>query len=165
VWVLVELFTVNKNIFFTYDLVFYFKIVSFLIISVFNVISDLKSHRVYSKIMIVMSAIWVVISFFSGLYVMFSVISGVIMMIFVFSLIIYFSKGGMGLGDMFYLVLFASMFGLFYSTLAFLFSFWSATLLIIVPYMSGKIDKKIKLPFGPFIFIGCVGALVVGWAV
>ncbi|HOV13005.1 MAG TPA: prepilin peptidase, partial [Spirochaetota bacterium] len=70
----------------------------------------------------------------------------------IFMIILFISKGGIGQGDMFYLCFFASMFGYIISFIAFLLSFWIATIILIIPYLLKKIDKKTKIPFLPFIF-------------
>jgi leader peptidase (prepilin peptidase) / N-methyltransferase len=70
--------------------------------------------------------------------------------------VFFLSKQGIGLGDMFYLAFFASLYGYALAVYAFILSFWIATAVLIIPYLKGKIDKKKKLPFSPFIFAGCI---------
>lgn len=81
----------------------------------------------------------------------------------VFLIIFFISKGGIGLGDMFYLIFFSSLFGYVFAAMAFLLSFWSAALVIIIPLFLKRINKQTKIPMMPFLFVGCVFALLVGY--
>jgi prepilin signal peptidase PulO-like enzyme (type II secretory pathway) len=66
----------------------------------------------------------------------------------------------MGLGDMLHMCLFSSGFGWVFGLLAFLFSFWSATLILLIPMLTGKVLRKSKIPFIPFQLLGMIIALL-----
>ncbi len=78
-------------------------------------------------------------------------------------LIFFISREGIGLGDMFFLAFFSSLYGYFFSIITFLLSFWFAFLIMIFPYLLKKIDKKTKIPFIPFLFIGSILAIIIGY--
>jgi prepilin signal peptidase PulO-like enzyme (type II secretory pathway) len=90
-------------------------------------------------------------------------LSGTSVMIMIFLSIYSISGKKIGLGDMLYMALFAASFGWLLGILAFLFSFWSATLILIVPMRLARINKQTRIPFIPFQFLGCLLAILAGF--
>ena len=155
-----ELISQNKRLFLNLDVIFIVKAVLFGITSIVNIIKDLKERTVTSSIFIILTIFSLLCQLFFIRNTFFLSFIAVLLILIIFSIIFILSKGGIGFGDMFYLGFFASMFGYFITIFAFLFSFWIATIVLIIPYLLRKIDKKTKIPFIPFIFAGCTGAIL-----
>jgi|GEM_PF-4697873 len=111
---------------------------------------------------LILSLLCLFIYVFIDIKIFINCLIGFIGVYFVFLLIFFISKGGIGLGDMFYLGLFASCFGYLFTITAFVLSFWIATIVLIFPFIIGRIDKKTKIPFIPFLFIGCFISICTG---
>lgn len=76
--------------------------------------------------------------------------------------LIYLGSGrkGIGLGDLFFFVFAAALFGHIIGILAFLFTFWSATLVMLPLYAAKKVTLKSRIPLVPFITAGTLLALI-----
>lgn len=64
---------------------------------------------------------------------------------------------------MFYLGFFSVTFGYFFSVIAFILSFWIATVILIIPYITKKLDRQTKIPFIPFLFMGSILSISIGF--
>ncbi len=153
----------NVNVFFKDYYLNFFRLFFFLIISIINIIYDLKRKKVFSILLIISSCLSLSFLLFYDCRIFINCFAGCIVIIIVFLLIFFISKEGIGLGDMFYLAFFSSLYGYFFSFISFLLSFWIAALVLIIPYLIKKIDKKTKIPFVPFLFMGCVFSIIIGF--
>lgn len=149
-----NLFLKNCNNFLTINLFFGIRAVFFLIISLINIICDIKHKKVYPLILIIFSAIFIISWVFIKPELILNIISAVLFSFFIYILIYLLSQGRTGLGDMLYLVFYASLFGAFFTVTAFLFSYWIASIILIAPLILKKINMKSRIPFIPFLFTG-----------
>jgi leader peptidase (prepilin peptidase)/N-methyltransferase len=76
--------------------------------------------------------------------------------------IIYISKGGMGFGDLKYFVLLGYAFGWELFFLLFLLSTGYGTIISIYLMAKGKVTRKSRIPFGPFISMAALTVLFFG---
>lgn len=156
-----ELIKQNKQLFLTFNYILLVKIALFITVSIPNIITDIKSKSVSSMLFIILTVLSLLYQLIFSKDTFFHSLIGVILIVTTFLIILLVSKGGLGLGDMFYLGFFASMFGFIISLVAFLLSFWIATLILIIPYLTKKIGSKTKIPLLPFIFAGCICGIVI----
>ena len=119
----------------------------------------------YSLLLFFVSIASLVFWFFYNRNIFFICFFGYIGTIIIFLLIFIISREGIGLGAMFFVGFFASLYGYYFSVIAFLISFWFASLVLIIPYCLKKIDKKTKIPLIPFLFIGCFITIIIGFVV
>jgi leader peptidase (prepilin peptidase) / N-methyltransferase len=160
--ILENLFEINKKLFLDPGINFIIRMIIFVLISICCVISDIKKGELPSIILIILSVVLLIFELFVDRNVFFNILTGAVMSSVLFGIIIFFSKGGIGLGDMFYQIFFASLFGCFFAAAGFLFSFWIATLVLIIPFLLKKIDAKKRIPFIPFMFAGFVSVILAG---
>lgn len=130
--------------------------------SIINIISDIKFKKVYSINLIITSMLGLTSWYLYNKILLINCLIGYFLISMIFLIIFFISRQGIGLGDLFYLAFFASLYGYFFSILAFLFSFWIATLILIIPYFLKRINLKTKISFVPFMFTGCLIALCIG---
>lgn len=156
-----DLITSNRELFLSFNRIFFIKVFIFVTVSVINSIKDMKSRNVTSLMFIILTLISLICQLFFSFNTFFSSLIGVIVTLIVFLIIYFLSKGGIGQGDMFYLTFFASMFGYLITIIAFLLSFWIAAIVLIIPYFMGKIKRNTLIPFLPFMFVGCLSSLLI----
>lgn len=80
-------------------------------------------------------------------------------------LIIFLSKGGMGIGDLKFFSLLGWVFGLELFFLLFLLAMGYGTLISIGLMAMGKVSRKSKIPFGPFISLAAITVLFYGYPI
>ena len=136
-----------------------------MIISILNILLDIRYKKVFSSMLIFSTLLSLVFDFFYNKTIFINCIIGCFFIITIFLVIYFISKGGIGLGDMLYLVFFSSLYGYFFSIMAFLLSFWSAAVILLIPYLLKKIDKKTRIPLVPFLFFGCTVSILIGFIV
>lgn len=103
-----------------------------------------------------LSALSIILIAFYDINIFINCLAGYIIIGLLFTAIYFISKEGIGLGDMFYMGFFASIYGVFFSVISFFVSFWIASLVLIIPFLLKKIDSETKIPIIPFLFSGCL---------
>ncbi|MCG8571100.1 MAG: hypothetical protein MJB14_13280 [Spirochaetes bacterium] len=88
---------------------------------------------------------------------------GSLFIILVFFLILLWKKNSIGWGDGVFFIFIASLFGGFFLILTFLLSFWLASLILVFFLSIKKISTKTKIPFVPFIVLGTMVTLFIGF--
>ncbi len=94
-------------------------------------------------------------------------ISGAILLALLFLIIGYFGKliykvDSMGMGDVKYAAVIGLLLGWEKGILAFIIAFFSAAVIIVIVSMYKKLSRKQRIPFGPFLSIGCFVAFFWG---
>ena len=163
--IIIDIFKKNAEIFFRLNFVTLVALLFFLVVSILNIINDLKNKKVFSIFLFFSSLAFLAFWGFYDINIFWVCLIGYVGVIVVFLCIFFISKEGIGLGDMLYLGFFASLYGYFFSIIAFFLSFWIATAILIIPFFLKKIDKKTKIPFIPFLFIGCFITILTGFIV
>lgn len=94
-------------------------------------------------------------------------INGAILLALLFLIIGYFGKliykvDSMGMGDVKYAAVIGLLLGWQKGILAFIIAFFSAAVIIVIVSMYKKLSRKQRIPFGPFLSIGCFVAFFWG---
>lgn len=94
-------------------------------------------------------------------------IAGAMLLAVVFYIIGYIGKliykvDSMGMGDVKYAAVIGLLLGWEKGILAFIIAFFSAAVIIVIVSMYKKLDRKQRIPFGPFLSIGCFVAFFWG---
>lgn len=169
---IIEIFLTQGATLFTPLSIFLCKLSLFIIISLINIIKDIKEREVYPALLIPAAILALVSNIFISRQLFLSALIGTAVIVTLFLMIYFISalllkkrgiEEGIGLGDMLYLALYAALFGHVAAIAAFLFSFWLATLILILPYLLGKIKGDKELPFVPFIFAGSLLNLLLAY--
>lgn len=139
----------------------------FSVISVALIIIDWREHRLPNSLTYTLFLILLVISFLQSLinrdYALLkrSLIASVVLVLF-YLLINLVSKGGMGMGDVKYgasIGIFTGSLGYTYTYVASMSAFFIGSLYGIALMVGRKANRKSKVPFGPFMFLGVLAAL------
>lgn len=158
--ILYDEFINNIETFLSLNFFFYLRMTFFLIISVINIITDIRQKKVFPFLLIIFSVLFVISWFFIKPPAVINVLIGIFIIIIIYLSIYFLTKGKTGLGDMIYFVFFSSMFGCFFSLIAFVLSYWIASAVLIIPLLLKKINMKSRIPFIPFLFSGCAIVLI-----
>jgi leader peptidase (prepilin peptidase)/N-methyltransferase len=116
--------------------------------------TDIGKREIPSILLIILSAIALIVEFFLNKTAFFYCLYGIIFSAAIFFAIYLISKRGIGFGDMFYLIFYSALYGVFFTVNAFLYSFWLGALVLMIPLLLKKIDRKTRIPFVPFLFSG-----------
>lgn len=169
---LIEIYLTQGETLFTPLSIFWVKLTIFIIISIINTVKDIKEREVYPALLIPAALLALLANFFIDKKLFFSALAGTVVIVALFLTIYFISalllkkrgiEDGIGLGDMLYLAFYAALFGHIAAIAAFLFSFWLATLTLILPYLLGKIERDYPVPFVPFIFAGSLLNLLLAY--
>lgn len=148
-----------------FELIFALLIVS---LSVIIVVSDLRYQKIPNKILLFFTPVFLVWRILFPLDPWWSSFLGAVIAFLLLSMIILVSKGGMGMGDLKYFTLLGFVFGLQQFLLLFLLSTFYGTLFNLVLMAAGKVSRKSRVPFGPYISLAAVtvlfyGELILNW--
>lgn len=159
---LIEIIKENLTFYTNFSLANIFFLATFVIISFFTVVNDIKKHEVNPIILICSSVIMLVINFFLDKQIFILSLFSSISFSMIFLTIYFISKEGIGLGDMLYFAFYSSIYGPLFSVITFFLSFWLATIILLPFLISKKVNKKTKIAFTPFIFIsGLISILLI----
>ena len=150
----------HEIIFISPDIFTLIRIVFFITVSLYSMITDVKKKEVNGIVLLVLTIVFCISWLFIDLRAFIYSLSGAAGIACIFLFISFVSQGGIGLGDMLYLTFYSSLFGVIFTLFSFLFSFWIATLVLIIPYKMNKLDKNTRIPFVPFLFTGSVMSLL-----
>ena len=157
---MIELIRQQEAVFLQHNLFLYIRLAVFILFSCYSVYTDARKQEIPALPWIIIAAAATVSWIFIDLQALVYSLAGIAGLVAIFLLIYYLSgKKGIGLGDMVYLAAFSAMFGYLFSIFAFLFSFWSAALILALPLLLKKIDRQTRVPFVPFLFLGCLLSL------
>ncbi len=160
---MINLIYQHLNLFCTLNPLGIFKIFFYLIISLINIINDIKNRSVFSILLVILTIADLIFWIFTNHRIFLICLFGCIGTLIIFFIIFFISGQGIGLGDMFYFIFFASLYGYLFSIIAFLLSFWIAALILIIPYALKYINKTTKIPLIPFLFTGCSLSILIGY--
>lgn len=143
--------------------IFLLRLLIFAAVAAVNIVLDIKKKEVYPYMLIAAAVSVVIINALIDLNIFFSSVAGCLIVAFLFGIIYFASrKKGIGLGDMLFFLFVTSLFGHVIGLLAFLFSFWTATIVLIPGLAAKKLTLKSRIPLIPFITAGTVLALAPG---
>lgn len=150
-------------LFFNINSLFYIKLSIFLLFSFYFIISDLRKYEVNSRLLILLTIIVLIFYMALNKKVFLYSLLGLGVLYFLFLLIYFLSRGGIGLGDMFYMGFFSTLFGFIFSILALILSFWLATIILIIPLIQKKVNSKTRIPMIPFLFLGNASTVIIAF--
>jgi hypothetical protein len=141
--------------------VFIFQISVFIITGLINSVNDLIRKEVFPFFILAASGIILTADFFliKGFFIYQAV--GMILTGGIFLVIYRLSGGGVGLGDLLFLLFIMTVFGLPAGLVVFIGGYWLATLFIIVPLLTGRLDRKSKIPMIPFFTLAGIIAIFI----
>lgn len=125
-------------------------------------VSDFIYQRIPNRILLFFTPIFIFYRMIYPLVPFWSSLVGALLAFILSFLIIYLSKGGMGMGDLKYYTLFGFVFGLFQFLLLF---FLSTVYGVIAGFIIMKVKKtgqKTKIAFGPYIGLAALTVLYFG---
>lgn len=121
------------------------------------IVSDLNYMLIPNKVIGFFFPIFIIIRLFSPLTLWWSSIAGAIIGFVIIFLIIILSKGGMGAGDLKLFTILGIVLGFKGVLLTFFLATLFGALVSIILLLSGKVNRKTPVPFGPFI---CIAACI-----
>jgi len=127
-------------------------------------VSDLVYERIPNRILLFFTPLFVVYRVMYPLASFWSSILGAIVAFALVFLIIFFSKGGMGMGDLKYYTLFGFIFGVQSFLLLFFISTLYGTIAGIVIMKKNQSGLKTRLAFGPYIGLAALTVFYFGEA-
>lgn len=131
-------------------------------LSVIIIVTDLTYFLIPNKILLFFLPIMIVLRFMQPLEPWYSSLLGALIGFGLIFLVIVLSKGGMGAGDMKYFFVLGYLFGVFGVLLVFLLSTFYGALINGVLLLLGKVTRKTKVPFGPYISAAALTVLFFG---
>jgi leader peptidase (prepilin peptidase)/N-methyltransferase len=134
-------------------------------LSVIIIVTDLTYFLIPNNILLFFSPLIVVLRFVEPLDPWYSSLVGALIGFGLIFVVIVLSQGGMGAGDMKYFFVLGYLFGISGVLLIFLLSTLYGTLINIVLLLRGKVTRKSKVPFGPYISMAALTVLFVGDAI
>lgn len=131
-------------------------------------VSDIAYQKIPNKLLLVSFPLFVILKFFMVETDWLSSVLGAILAFILVGFIIFATKGGMGIGDLKYFTLFGFIFGWQLFLLLFLLSTFYGTIINGVLLALGKVTRKTKVPFGPYIGAAAIttlyfGRLILDW--
>ena len=134
-------------------------------LSVIIIVTDLTYFLIPNNILLFFLPLIIVLRFVEPLDPWYSSPIGALVGFGLIFVVILLSQGGMGAGDMKYFFVLGYLFGISGVLLIFLLSTLYGTLINIVLLMRGKVTRKSKVPFGPYISMAALTVLFAGDAI
>lgn len=131
-------------------------------LAVIVIVSDLTYFLIPNKILLFFLPVMIILRLLRPLDPWWSAPIGAIIGFGLIFVVILLSRGGMGAGDMKYFFVLGYVFGIAGVLLIFLLSTFYGTLVNIVLLMLGKVTRKSKVPFGPYISMAALTVLFFG---
>lgn len=125
-------------------------------------VSDIAYQKIPNKILLFFLPIFLILKFFLLDTDWVSSILGAACAFLLVGIIIYVTKGGMGIGDLKYFTLFGLLFGWQLFLLLFLLSTLYGAVINGILLSLGKVTRKTKVPFGPYIGASAITVLYLG---
>ncbi|NLC25310.1 MAG: prepilin peptidase, partial [Fastidiosipila sp.] len=131
-------------------------------------VSDLTYRKVPNQLLLVFSPVFIVYRIFYPLTPWWDALVGAAVALVLLLLIFLLSRGGMGMGDVKYYILFGFIFGLEQFFLLFLLSTLYGVIIGIIKMRVKGTGRKTKLAFAPFIGLAALtvfyfGNAIIGW--
>ncbi len=134
-------------------------------LSVIIIVTDLTYFLIPNNILLFFLPLIVVLRLVEPLDPWYSSLIGALIGFGLIFVVILLSQGGMGAGDMKYFFVLGYLFGISGVLLIFLLSTLYGTLINMVLLLRGKVTRKSKVPFGPYISIAALTVLFWGDAI
>ncbi|GEM00595.1 leader peptidase (prepilin peptidase) / N-methyltransferase [Halolactibacillus halophilus] len=131
-------------------------------LSVIIIVTDLTYFLIPNKILLFFFPLIVILRFIEPLDPWYSSLVGALIGFGLIFVVILLSQGGMGAGDMKYFFVLGYLFGIGGVLLIFLLSTLYGTLINIVLLLRGKVTRKTKVPFGPYISMAALTVIFFG---
>lgn len=125
-------------------------------------VSDIAYKRIPNRLLLFFTPLFLIYRFFFPLNSFWLVILGPLVAFFIVFLVILFSKGGMGAGDLKYFTLFGFVFGPIQFLLLFFLSTLYGTIGGVITMRLKKIGRRSKIAFGPYIGLAALTVFFVG---
>lgn len=134
-------------------------------LAVIVIVTDLTYFLIPNKILLFFLPMILFLRLLQPLEPWWSAPAGAIVGFGLIFIVILLSQGGMGAGDMKYFFVLGYLFGIGGVLLIFLLSTFYGTLVNIILLMLGKVTRKSKVPFGPYISMAALTVLFWGDAI
>lgn len=131
-------------------------------LSVIIIVTDLTYYLIPNKLLLIFLPLIMIMRFVAPLNPWWSSPVGALVGFGLIFAVILLSQGGMGAGDMKYFFVLGYAFGVTHVLLIFLLSTIYGTLVNMVLLAMGKVTRKSKVPFGPYISLAALTVLFVG---